>query len=56
MLKHLKATFESAWSAKGGLEFCPIEDEKNVDKKGKTMGLPPLDEYVKQFGLEYPGK
>lgn len=33
----------------GELEFLPIEDEANVDKRRKEMGLPPLSEYMKQI-------
>ena len=31
----------------------PIEDEANVDKRRAKVGLPPLAEYLKHFGLEY---
>jgi hypothetical protein len=41
---------------KGALEFWPIEDEPNVDQRRKDVGLPPLAEYAKLFGLEYPQK
>jgi hypothetical protein len=42
-------------NARGEWEFCPIEDEANVDKRRKSvgLGLGPLSEYAKQFGLEY---
>lgn len=40
----------------GKLEFSPIEDEKNVDKRRVEVGLGPLSEYAKQFGLEYVPK
>jgi len=43
-------------NAKGVLEFYPIEDEPNVDKRRKSVGLEPLAEYAKQFGLEYHPK
>lgn len=43
-------------NAKGVLEFYPIEDELNVDKRRQSVGLEPLAEYAKQFGLEYPPK
>lgn len=32
----------------------PIEDEANVDARRATVGLPPLAEYLKAFGLDYP--
>jgi hypothetical protein len=41
---------------KGVLELYPIEDEGNVDKRRAEVGLPPLAEYVKHFGLEYHPK
>ena len=31
----------------------PIDDEANVDARRATVGLPPLAEYLKAFGLEY---
>jgi hypothetical protein len=34
-------------------EVLPIEDEKNVDKRRKKMGLEPLAEYLKGFGITY---
>lgn len=34
-------------------EVYPIEDEKNVDKRRKKMGLEPLIEYLKGFGIDY---
>ncbi|SIQ58205.1 DUF6624 domain-containing protein [Pontibacter lucknowensis] len=34
-------------------EFYPIEDEANVDKRRATIGMEPLSEYAKRFGLEY---
>jgi hypothetical protein len=40
----------------GKLEFNPIEDEPNVDKRRASVGLVPLAEYAKYFGLEYPPK
>jgi len=33
--------------------ILPIEDEKNVDKRRKEMGLPPLAEYVKSWNIIY---
>jgi len=41
---------------KGALEFYPIDDEPNVDKRRQAVGLPPLAEYAKQFGLVYRPK
>jgi hypothetical protein len=40
-------------NAQGVLEFCPIEDEANVDKRRQAVGLGPLSDYAKQQGLEY---
>ena len=34
-------------------ELYPIEDEKNVDKRRKKMGLEPLAEFLKGFGITY---
>ncbi len=31
----------------------PIEDEINVNKRRKDIGLGPIEEYVKQFGIKY---
>jgi hypothetical protein len=41
---------------RGVLELYPIEDEENVDKRRAQVGLPPLAEYMKHFGLEYRPK
>ncbi len=36
--------------------YYPIEDEANVDIRRKEMGLIPLKEYLKMFGIDYvPG-
>ena len=40
----------------GLLAFSPIEDEANVDKRREAVGLEPLAEYAKGFGLVYPPK
>jgi hypothetical protein len=40
-------------TVEGKLELYPIEDEENVDARRAAVGLPPLSEYVKHFGLEY---
>ena len=37
----------------GKYEFFPIRDEANVNKRRATVGLPPLEEYAKYFGIEY---
>lgn len=37
----------------GKYEFYPIEDEPNVNKRRAGVGLGPLEEYAKYFGLEY---
>jgi hypothetical protein len=43
-------------NAQGQLEFYPIEDEANMDKRRQSVGLEPLAEYAKHFGLEYHSK
>jgi hypothetical protein len=35
------------------LRFQPIEDEAHVDQRRSSVGLPPLAEYAKMFGLDY---
>jgi len=36
--------------------YYPIKDEENVDKRRKEMGLIPLKDYLKLFGIDYvPG-
>jgi hypothetical protein len=35
------------------LELEPIDDEVNVDTRRAAVGLPPMAEYVKRFGLTY---
>jgi uncharacterized protein DUF6624 len=37
----------------GAQEFYPIEDELNVDKRRKAMGLQPIAEYAKLFAIDY---
>lgn len=37
----------------GKNEFYPIEDEPNVNKRRASVGLGPLEEYAKFFGLDY---
>ncbi len=40
----------------GALRLYPIEDEENVDKRRAEVGLMPIADYLKYFGLEYePG-
>jgi hypothetical protein len=38
----------------GQSKLFPIIDKKNVDKRRAAIGLGPLSEYVKQFGITYP--
>lgn len=35
------------------LELWPIEDEEGVDARRASVGLEPIAEYLKRFGLEY---
>lgn len=37
----------------GPLRLHPIEDEANVNQRRAAMGMGPIEEYLKQFGLEY---
>lgn len=37
----------------GGQEFYPIEDEKNVNIRREKVGMLPIEEYAKLFGIEY---
>lgn len=37
----------------GAQEFHPIEDEKNVNIRRAKMGMQPLEEYAKFFGINY---
>jgi hypothetical protein len=39
--------------ATGLRKFHDIEDEPNVNKRRADMGLGPLEEYAKRFGIEY---
>lgn len=34
-------------------ELFPIKDEKTVDERRAAIGLPPLEEYARFFGIEY---
>lgn len=37
----------------GKNEFFPIQDEANVNKRRASVGLQPLEEYAKFFGIDY---
>jgi len=37
----------------GKLELYPIQDEEQVEERRAEVGLPPLADYLKLFGLEY---
>jgi hypothetical protein len=37
----------------GAPEFYPIEDEKNVNVRRAKVGLLPIEEYAKYFGIDY---
>lgn len=37
----------------GKLVLHPIEDERNVDARRAAVGLRPLAEYLKEFGIDY---
>ena len=37
----------------GGWKFHSIEDEKNVNSRRAKVGLEPLEEYAKRFGIDY---
>ena len=37
----------------GTPELWPIEDEENLDERRAQVGLEPIAEYLKRFGLEY---
>ncbi len=37
----------------GAWELYPIEDEKNVNARRKSMGLEPIEDYAKYFGIDY---
>lgn len=40
-------------NAKGKSEFFPIADEPDVDKRRAAVGLEPLEEYAKYYGIDY---
>jgi len=37
----------------GKLVLHPIDDERNVDARRASVGLPPLAQYLKAFGIDY---
>lgn len=37
----------------GAQELWPVENEKDVNVRRKEVGLEPLEEYLKHFGIEY---
>jgi hypothetical protein len=37
----------------GKLQLYPIEDEAHVDERRAAVGMPPLAEYLRAFGLDY---
>jgi hypothetical protein len=39
--------------ANGKSRFSPIEDEANVNKRRAEVGLEPIEEYAKHFGITY---
>ena len=39
----------------GAISFYPIDDEENVDKRRLEIGLEPIAEYAKHFGINYRG-
>jgi hypothetical protein len=52
--KGQKQLYGSQLSSENGIyKFDPIEDEENVNKRRKSMGLGSIEEYAKHFGLEY---
>lgn len=41
------------FSKTGEQVFYPIEDEKNVNARRAKVGLQPIEEYAKYFGIDY---
>jgi hypothetical protein len=41
------------FSKTGEPEFYPIDDEKNVNIRRKKVGMQPIEEYAKYFGIDY---
>ena len=37
----------------GKYEMWPVEDEENLDKRRLSVGLEPIAEYLKRFGVTY---
>ena len=37
----------------GKYEMWPVEDEENLDKRRASVGLEPIAEYLKRFGVTY---
>lgn len=37
----------------GKYEFFPIEDEPNVNERREAIGLEPLEDYARRFGIDY---
>ena len=37
-------------------ELYPVEDEAGVDERRADMGLAPLGDYLRQYGIQYPAK
>jgi hypothetical protein len=37
----------------GQQEIWPIEDEKNINVRRSQLGLEPMEEYAKHFGIDY---
>lgn len=37
----------------GGWKFFPIEDERNVNIRRAKIGMEPIEEYAKYFGIDY---
>ena len=44
---------QSNAESNGKFFLFPVEDELHVDQRRTSVGLPPLKEYLKNFGLEY---
>lgn len=40
-------------NAKGDWVVSPIEDEINVNERRKSVGLEPLEDYVKKWNIDY---
>ncbi|WP_266368820.1 DUF6624 domain-containing protein [Tellurirhabdus rosea] len=38
---------------KGNMWLAPIEDEANVNKRRASVGLEPIEDYAKQFNIDY---